>query len=109
MANILSKLSVTKKKSHQRSVIQIWQRHLSVSETECLAIDKAETETNNWMTPIIQYLEDGTSKLEQEKSDETIVCPVHHDQRRLVPKRIFDPPAEMHHQHTGLVYFSRDP
>jgi len=26
-ADILSKLSVTKKKSHQRSVIQIWLRH----------------------------------------------------------------------------------
>jgi len=67
-ANILSKLTVTKKKSHQRSVIQIWLRHPIVSETECLAIDEAETETNNWMTPIIEYLEDGICKPEQEKA-----------------------------------------
>jgi len=51
--DILFKLSVTKKKSHQRSVIQIWLRHPSVSEIECLAIDEAEAETDNWMTPII--------------------------------------------------------
>jgi len=50
-ANALSRLSVTKKKSHQRSVIQIWLRHPSVSETECLAITEAEID--NWMTPII--------------------------------------------------------
>jgi len=62
----LSRLSITKKKSHQRSVIQIWLRHPSVSETECLAI--AEAETNNWMTPIIQYLKDGTCKPEEEKT-----------------------------------------
>jgi len=52
--------------SHQRSVIQIWLRHPGVSETECLAI--AEAETNNWMTLIIQYLEDGTCEPEQEKT-----------------------------------------
>ena len=42
-ADILSKLSVTKKKSHQRSVIQIWLRHPSVTEAEveCLAIEEA--------------------------------------------------------------------
>jgi len=38
----------------------------SVSETEYLAI--AEAETDNWMTPIIQYLEDGTCKPKQEKT-----------------------------------------
>jgi len=37
-----------------------------VSETECLAI--AEAETDNWMTPIIQYLEDNTCKQEKEKT-----------------------------------------
>ena len=58
--DILSKLSVTKKKSHQRP------RHPSVYETKCLAI--AEAETDNWMTLIIQYLEDGTCKPEQEKT-----------------------------------------
>jgi len=54
-ADILSKLSVTKKKSHQRSVIQIWLRHPSVTEAEaeCLAIDEAEAEADNWMTPVI--------------------------------------------------------
>jgi len=57
-------LSVTKKKSHQRSVIQIWLRHPSVSETECLAIDEVEVETYNWMAPIIQYMKDDTCKLE---------------------------------------------
>jgi len=62
----LSRMSVTKKKSHQRSVIQIWLRHLSVSETECLATTEAETD--NWMTPIIQYLEDDTCKPEKEKT-----------------------------------------
>jgi len=46
-ADIFSKLSVTKKKSHQRSVIQIWLRHPSVTEAECLAIDEAEAETDN--------------------------------------------------------------
>jgi len=65
--DILSKLTVTKKKSHQRSVIQIWLRHPSVSETECLAIDEAEAETDNWMTTAIQYLKDETCKPEQEK------------------------------------------
>jgi len=37
-----------------------------MSETECLAI--AEVETDNWMTLIIQYLEDDTCKVEQEKT-----------------------------------------
>jgi len=64
-SDALSKLSVTQKKSHQRSVILIWLRHPSVSETECLAI--VESETDNWMTPIIQYLEDGRCKPEEEK------------------------------------------
>ncbi|XP_068486400.1 uncharacterized protein [Phaseolus vulgaris] len=67
-ANILFKLSVTKKKSHQRSVIQIWLRHPSVSETECPAIDEVEAETDNWMTPIIQYIKNDTCKPEQEKA-----------------------------------------
>ena len=48
--NVLSRLLVTKKKSHQRSVIQIWLRHPCVLETECLTI--AETKTDNWMTLI---------------------------------------------------------
>jgi len=63
-------LSVTKKKSHQRSVIQIWLRHPSVTEVEaeCLAIDEAEAKTDNWMTPVIQYLRDETCKPEQEKA-----------------------------------------
>jgi len=69
-ADILSKLSVTKKKSHQRSVIQIWLRHPSVTEVEaeCLAIEKEEAEADNWMTPVIQYLTDGTCKADQEKA-----------------------------------------
>jgi len=50
-ADILYKLLVTNKKSHQRSIIQIWLRHPSVTETECLTIDEAETD--NWMTPVI--------------------------------------------------------
>jgi len=29
------------------------------------------------------------------------VFPIHHDQQRLVPKRILDPPTEMHHQQTA--------
>jgi len=62
----LSRLSVTKKKRNHRSIIQIWLRHPSVSETECLAI--TENETDNWMTPIIQYFEDGTCKLEEAKT-----------------------------------------
>jgi len=37
--------------------------YANVSETECLAI--VEAETDNWMTPIIQYLEDGTCKPEE--------------------------------------------
>lgn len=49
--DVLSGLLVTKKKSHQQSVIQIWLRCPSVSEIECLAI--AEAKTDNWMTPII--------------------------------------------------------
>ena len=61
----LFRLSVTKKKSHQRSVMQIWLRHHSVSEIECLAV--ADAETDSWMTPIIQYLKHGTCKLEEEK------------------------------------------
>ena len=66
----MSKLSVTKKKSHQRAVIQIWLRHPSVTEAEaeCLAIDEAEAEAENWMTPVIQYLTDGTCKADQEKA-----------------------------------------
>jgi len=69
-ADILSKLSVTKKKSHQRSVIQIWLRHPSVieAEAECLAMEEAEAEADNWMTPVIQYLLDGTCKVDQEKA-----------------------------------------
>jgi len=67
-ADILSKLSVTKKKSHQRSVILIWMRHPSVSEAKCLAIDEAEAEANNWMTLVIQYIRDDTCKPEQEKA-----------------------------------------
>jgi len=59
-ADILSKLSVTKKKSHQRSVIQIWLRHPSVTE--------AEAEADNWMTPVLQYLTAGTCKADQEKA-----------------------------------------
>jgi len=39
-----------------------------VIETECLAVDKAEVETNNWMIPVIQYLKDGTCKPDQEKA-----------------------------------------
>jgi len=34
----LSWLSITKKKSHQRSIMQIWLRHPSVSDTECLTV-----------------------------------------------------------------------
>jgi len=43
-ADILFKLLVTKKKSHQRSVIQIWLRHPSVTDAdaECLAIDEVD-------------------------------------------------------------------
>jgi len=69
-ADILSKLSVTKRKSHQRSVIQIWLRHPSVTEAEaeCLTIDEDEVEANNWMTPVIQYLTAGTCKPDQEKA-----------------------------------------
>ena len=71
-ADILSKLSVTKKKSHQRSVIQIWLRHPSVTETEteCMAVEEeeAEAEADNWMTPVIQYLTDGTCTADQEKA-----------------------------------------
>ncbi|XP_068504234.1 uncharacterized protein [Phaseolus vulgaris] len=69
-ADILSKLSVTKKKSHQRSVIQIWLRHPSVTEAEveCLAIEEVEAEADNWMTPVIPYLTAGTCKADQEKA-----------------------------------------
>ncbi|XP_068486288.1 uncharacterized protein [Phaseolus vulgaris] len=69
-ADILSKLSVTKKKSHQRSVIQIWLRHPSVTEAdaECLAIEEEKAEADNWTTPVIQYLTDGTCKAGQEKA-----------------------------------------
>jgi len=69
-ADILSKLSVTKKKSHQRSVIQTWLRHPSVTgaEAECLAIEEEEVEADNWMTPVIQNLTDGTCKADQEKA-----------------------------------------
>jgi len=62
----LSWLSVTKKKSHQRSVMQVWLRHPSVSETECLAV--AETKADSWMTPIIQYLKHSTCKPEEQKT-----------------------------------------
>jgi len=69
-ADIMSKLLVTKKKSHQRSVIQIWLRHPSVTEAEveCLAIEEAEAEADNWMTPVIPYLTAGTCKADQEKA-----------------------------------------
>ena len=62
----VARLSFTKKKSHQQSIMQIWLRHPSVSETECLTI--VETKTNNWMTPIIQYLEHGTCRPKEEKT-----------------------------------------
>jgi len=39
-----------------------------VAEAECLEIDEAEVETDNWMTPVIQYLRDDTCKPEQEKA-----------------------------------------
>jgi len=54
-ADVLSRLSVTKKKNHQRSAMHIWLRHPSVSKTEFLAI--TDTDTDNWMTPIVQYVE----------------------------------------------------
>ena len=47
----LSRLSTTKKKSHHRSVMQIWLRQPSMAETECLAVIGIEAET--WMIPII--------------------------------------------------------
>jgi len=67
-ADILSKLSVTKKKSHQRSVIQIWLRHHSVTEAEAECLTIEEVEADNWMTPVIQYLTFGTCKADHEKA-----------------------------------------
>jgi len=32
------------------------------AEAECLAIEEGEAEADNWMTPVIQYLTDGTYK-----------------------------------------------
>ena len=37
-----------------------------MSEIECFVV--VEAKTGNWMTPIIQYLEDNTYKPEEEKS-----------------------------------------
>jgi len=42
---LLSQLSTNKKKSHHRSVMKIWLRQPSVTETECLAVIDAEAET----------------------------------------------------------------
>jgi len=37
------------------------------AEAECLAIEEEEAEADNWMTPVIQYLTNGTSNVGQEK------------------------------------------
>ena len=58
--DVLSRLATTKRKSHQRSVVQICLRKPSVGSDECLAV----TEDNTWMTPIKKYLELGFCKPE---------------------------------------------
>ena len=65
-ANALSRLSTTKKKSHHWSVMQIWLRQPSATETECLAVTEAEAQT--WMTPIVRYHEHGTCKPKEGKA-----------------------------------------
>jgi len=50
-----------------------------VGEAECLAVTEAET----WMTPIIQYLEIGTCKLEEENN-----LRLHYDPSRPLLKRL---------------------
>ena len=60
----LSRLATTKKKSHHRSVVQIYLKQPSVGEAECLVVTEADT----WMTLIIQYLELDTCKAEEEKT-----------------------------------------
>jgi len=66
LVDVLSRISTTKKKSHHRSVIQIWLRKPSMAETECVAITDAKVET--WMTLIVRYLVQGTCKPEEEKA-----------------------------------------
>jgi len=41
----LSRLSTTKKKSHHRSVMQIWLGQPRMEKTECLAVLEAEAKT----------------------------------------------------------------
>ena len=41
---------------------------MTEAEAECLAIEEVEAEADNWMTPVIQYLTDGTCKADQEKA-----------------------------------------
>jgi len=60
----LSRLARTKKKSHHRSLVQIYLKHSNVGEVECLVIIEVET----WMNMIIQYLQLGICKPEEEKT-----------------------------------------
>ena len=78
-----------------------------MSKTECLAIDKAEMD--NWMTPIIQYLEDGTCKPKLEKRMKQQCARYTMINDDLYRKRILGPSTEVHHQQTGRVYPDRDP
>jgi len=63
-ADRFSRLVSSKRQSHHRSVVQMRLQQPSVGDTECLA----DTESNTWMNPIIQYLEHGTCQLGEEKN-----------------------------------------
>ena len=60
----LSWLATTKKKSHHRSVVQIFLKNPNMGEVECLVV----IENVSWMTSIIQYMELGICKPEEEKT-----------------------------------------
>jgi len=73
-----------------------------VSKTECLAV--AETKDDNRMTPIIQYLEDGTCKPEEEKTMKQ-QCARYTMINKDLYRRGY---AEMHHQRASRVCPDRD-
>jgi len=62
-ADTLSCLATTRKKGLHRSVIYITMTKPSVGSKECMATDTQP----NWMTPIKQFLIDGTSEAHSEK------------------------------------------
>lgn len=62
--DLLCRLFTTKKKSHDRSIIQVSLKTPTVGQTKCLT----RTECDNWITPIWKFLEHRTCEANDEKT-----------------------------------------